>query len=190
MIIAIAAVWFGAQAAAPLLAADLKSEFPKTLKATASAIVKRIGGTLDVPQDLFRYQEFIRLYEHPERYLNEALECLRAKDVSDEEKVFVTYAMQRLKRKKYLAFLETLLELRTSGVISDDVYTNGVFPHPEWNTTLQVNYRDAKVKAFLKKARAANTSPEDNTYIDCILSGDALKKVEAMREAEQLPPGR
>ncbi|MBI4349608.1 MAG: hypothetical protein HY553_22420 [Elusimicrobia bacterium] len=170
--------------------AEAREKSKVALRPTIETVMEKMGGKLVEVQDLFGFPEFIRVYEHPERHYNEALDLLKAKDVKDDEKLIATYAMQRLTRKTYLEFLNALLDMRVAGAINDMVYTNGVFPPPEWNTTLQVHYRDPKVMAFLKKAKDANTSYEDSCYIDKILSGDALKDVEAMREREELPPGR
>ena len=68
------------------------------------------------------------------------------------------------------------------------MHTAAAFPTLEWNTTLQENYKDPAVAAFLKKARAVVKSDEDKKYIDRILSGAAAQDVEDMRDSQTPAP--
>lgn len=175
-------------ASLPALFAKEKTGSPKTMfRERVIRIEKRVVD-LTAPSDLFRSEDFIQVYEKPKDHVKEALELLASPDAGETGKLIAAYSMQKLPRPDYLKFLDATLALWKAGRVSVDVYWTAAFPTLEWNTTLQENYKDPAVAAFLKKARAAAKSEANKKYIDRILSGVAAQDVEDMRDTGTIGP--
>lgn len=166
---------------AMLSAADTVSVFEKTI-----LNIDKTVGDMTSFDELFGSKEFIRIYENPKTNYKDAVAFLQKQGASRNQKLIAVHALQRLSRKDYLLFLNSLLDLLETGKITYDIFRMGAFPLMEWNTTLQENYKDPKVKEFLIKAKASMFLKDDKDYIDRILSGEAARDVQEMRDGEQL----
>lgn len=174
-------------ASSPAFSAKVKTASTQTMfRERISRIEKKVAD-LTAPSDLFGSRDFIQVYEEPKKHVKDALELLKS-DAGETAKLIAAYSMQKLPVPDYLKFVDAVLELWKAGRVTAKVYRAAAFPTLEWNTTLQENYKDPSVIAFLKKARTAATSEESKSYIDRILSGAAAQDVEDMRDSGTLKP--
>lgn len=174
-------------ACSPAFSAKVKAVSTRTMfRERISRIEKKVVD-LTAPSDLFGSRDFIQVYEEPKKHVKDALELLKS-DAGETAKLIAAYSMLKLPVPDYLKFVDAVLELSKAGRVTAKVYRAAAFPMLEWNTTLQENYKDPAVIAFLKKARAAAKSDESREYIDRILSGAAAQDVEDMRDSGTLKP--
>lgn len=171
----------------PAFSAKVKDVSPQTMFRDRMSRIEKKVVDLTALSDLFGSQDFIQVYEDPKRNVKDALGLLKS-DAGETAKLIAAYSMQKLPIPDYLKFVDAVLELWKAGRVTAKVYQAAAFPTLEWNTTLQENYKDPAVIAFLKKARAAAKSDESRTYIDRILSGAAAQDVEDMRDSGTLKP--
>lgn len=171
----------------PAFSAKVKAVSPQTMFRDRMSRIEKKVVDLTAPSDLFGSQDFIQVYEDPKRNVKDALGLLKS-DAGETAKLIAAYSMQKLPVPDYLKFVDAVLELWKAGRVTAKVYRAAAFPTLEWNTTLQENYKDPAVIAFLKKARAAAKSDESREYIDRILSGAAAQDVEDMRDSGTLKP--
>ncbi|MBI2386430.1 MAG: hypothetical protein HYV14_10500 [Elusimicrobia bacterium] len=172
----------------PAFSAKVKAVSPQTMFRDRMSRIEKKVVDLTAPSDLFRSPDFLQVYKDPKTYVEDSLEFLKSPDVSDTRKLIAAYSMQRLKTPDYLKFLDGVLGLLKTEKVSPNVFQTAAFPTLEWNTTLQENYKDPAVIAFLKKAKTVVKSDEDRKYIDRILSGAAAQDVEDMRDMEAPRP--
>lgn len=144
---------------------------------------------LTSPDDLFRFPEFIKIYENPEEYLREARDLLASPDLSDLSKSIVGYAMQRLPEHAYLAWLGYVVDLTEAKRLSVDVLQVIAFPPLNWNTVLVERYERADVRIVLDRIMTIpNLDSQLKDYVARdVLSGQALRNLNDLREAGQIP---
>lgn len=136
--------------------------------------------------DLLENKDFVAIYKSPTAYYGNVIALLAKPKIKESQKAISVFAMHRLPRKEYLAFLDILLDMLQRKKISYMLFEAGVFPSHDWNTTLQENYEDPEIKAYLFKVKASTTvTQEGRNYADKILSGQAARAVEAWRDREQ-----
>jgi hypothetical protein len=71
---------------------------------TELALIETRMVDLTAPGQLFRFETFRVIYEHPKIYEEHAIELMGSPDVTDTQKLIIIYAMQRLPAADYVSF--------------------------------------------------------------------------------------
>lgn len=154
------------------------------LEKLVTRIDKQMKGALNASQELLDDPEWRKIHAEPKKHQADVLALLKRSDLTETQKLMLTYTMHKLPLADYVKYLEHLLGLRKGGHISDNVFTQGLLPGNFWSTKLQENYNDKRVVALLKKAKPLVEDKEWSSYVDHILSGKAAEEVRQAREDE------
>ena len=143
---------------------------------------------------LFDSYTFIEIWRQPKRYLKGVRDFLADSQVSEVQKCIAIYSMQSLPLNDFLSFCNTVMELKKDGKITGGLLREAIFPGLDWNTQLQVNYRNPEVRDFLLKIRDSGMLVGEQghrdyyeEYIGDILSGEEYMNVIDLPGASQLP---
>lgn len=181
--------------AAVLAALTLFAAAPSPAADDAAERVQRMAGfarTLETPPDnkplvlIHDNADFAEIRRRPSLYAKAIDALLSDPARSKSEKMSAAMAMQNLPPLEYLKFLERLAALRAADKITEAVFAFGAFPPYQESTFLPDNYRDARVKAFIKKARGLVKEKNSLANLSDLESGVAARNVKKLREGEQL----
>jgi len=142
--------------------------------------------------DLLHSESFLEIWRHPSHYRLEALDFLTDLKRTEIQREIAALSMQRLPLNDFVVFCERIVSLRKAEIISPRIFNIAIFPPFDWNTQLVENYKNPKVRRLLNIIdRAGVLSESDNTtinkkYIKKILSGEAMRDLERLREAGQI----
>lgn len=130
--------------------------------------------------------DFAEIRRDPAPYVKEIDALLADPARSKIEKLSAAMAMQSLPPRDYLKFLNRLAELRAADKIGEEVFAFGAMPPFEESSFLADNHRDARVKAFIRKARGLVKTASSLSYLSELESGAAAREVKKLREGGQL----
>lgn len=144
---------------------------------------------LTVPDDLFRYRNFLEIYETPIPFAAAAIELYADRAVPMLHKQIVGYAMQRLPIEQLVSLVSSVADLTSQKVIPPALLELIAFPPLNWGVQLRVDYERHDVNALLKRLAAMDEVSSDiGAYIrERVLTGLAKEDVCELREAGQIP---
>jgi hypothetical protein len=157
--------------------------FEETIRTIESRIID-----LTWPGGLFRYEEFKEVHAHSPRYKEAALRSLAGEDLSEQQKLIVALAMQKLPYDDFLDFVDQVIDLYARGTISAKVLNWCVLPTYDWNTRLVEHYREAEANRRLRRLTELDGLDEQfRSYVEKeVLTGRARATVEQLRETGQI----
>ncbi len=130
--------------------------------------------SLGVPDELFASRAFVVIYETPQTYLSSAIKLTGSVDVSTHEKLIIGYAMQRLPREQFVAYVSAIANSVERGTTDIKVLESTAFAPLNWGRqSLIMNYQDPQVVALLVRLmNMKQLSSDRKAYIrDRMLTG-------------------
>jgi hypothetical protein len=169
-----ACVMIACLAPSAAFAMDDQSETCEPLDKDFSRNIEKIAAAtphIDIPITLYYSRAFVAIWLNAERFGKEAETFLENANASEDQKMVVVYAMQRLRLPQLLNFYEKVFALRRTGKVSQEVFERTLFN--TWNSQLIERYRNPRVVRFLRDVQDSRLLPNWSAYIDKILSGVA-----------------
>jgi hypothetical protein len=142
-----ALAFFGAlltDVAMPVESAAAQSTYAKAIERAEAQVVD-----LTAESDLLRSADFLMIYRNPESSYRDAIEFITDPHRTDQQATIAILSMQKLPLYRYIDFCEQILALRQAGIVSQGVFERVLLSGYEWNTGLQENYLDARVRVLL-----------------------------------------
>ncbi len=163
-----------------------------SFKLRIQRIQKEVVDLVD-PFALIDSELFVEIWKNPRAYQQDVIKLIVDKKITEVQKEIAVLSMNNLPLNDFLKYCEIIIGLRKANKINNDVFLIAIFPGYDWNTKLQENYKEPKVRQLLLKIKGSELLPDkstktfDNKYIDEILSGKTLKHIEDLRSAGQIP---
>ncbi len=146
-------------------------------------------GDLTIPDDLFRYREFIDVYENPGPFKDAASALYADPEVAALQKEIAGYSMQRLPVDRLVALGFHVADLTDRKIVSARLLDRLVFPPLNWGTQLIENYERPDARALMERLSRMDKLPESRRkYIhEQVLTGRARQDVLELRGMGQIP---
>ncbi|WP_437317097.1 hypothetical protein [Sorangium sp. So ce385] len=154
--------------------------------AEVGGLVKDLSTT---PDGLFRYSEFLEIYEAPDSFASAAAALYADPRQSLLHKEITGYAMQRLALPQFVKLVVSVADLVEEERVPERLLDKLAFPPFNWGAKLVLNYQSAEVRQVLERLAALSLLSESRRqYIrKSVLSGKARQDYLEMKEAGQIP---
>ena len=157
-VLAVSLVIAGSMGLAPPSAKG--DEMPNPFDVVYSVLVQKFNGAnnLTAYDDVFSVQEFVEIWNDPEKYVPAALEHLADPAKPGQSKLIAMTAMHNLSAKnvsKYVAYCRELVALKKRGAIDEELLSYQIFSND------RVANLDAKeIVSFLEELKAEHVDEE------------------------------
>jgi hypothetical protein len=167
---------------------DTVSQMKHRLQKIKEAAAAEQINYVEYPELLSSIPEFNQLQLLVQANWKELLLHLDDIAPADSDKYLFFDSLELLSPRNYIEALSEIVTLRNEGAISDTWLSRSLFPQTRLNLILVDNYRDASVIRLLESIKSIpDLDKELSKSISDILSGEAKRTFDSMREFEVLP---
>ena len=143
----------------------------------------------DIPGTLTTSPSFTALWSQPEKTIHHARALLLSPNLTTEDKLVLVFALQNGRWQDLLALYEWAFDCYTRGLLPSRLVDALIFPSSDWNTRLQLRYKEPRVRNLLVRVQKSRLPEEEEwlgRYIVDVLSGKAADGLNAARRDGQL----
>ncbi len=143
----------------------------------------------DVPGTLTTSPSFTALWSQPEKTIHHARSLMLSPNLTTEDKLVLVFALQNGRWQDLLALYEWAFDCYTRGLLPSRLVDALIFPSSDWNTRLQLRYKEPRVRNLLVRVQKSRLPEEEEwleQYIVDVLSGKAADGLNAARRDGQL----
>lgn len=152
---------------------ERKANFDNAILITEKKIVD-----LTAPGSVFRVPEFMKVYENPELYHEEAIKYLSRPDRTIDQKMIAIYSQQNGDVSDYLDFVRQSLKLFEANIISENLFSETLSNPADKNFMIIKNYACKEVRELVNGLmQHEKISPDLKFRLDRILSGSVWQHI-------------
>lgn len=143
----------------------------------------------DIPITLTESPAFTALWQRPGDTIRHARSLLLNPNLKANDKFVLTLALQNVRWPELLQLYEWAFDRYMKGQLPSDLIDALMFPSTDWNTRLQLRYKNPPVRKLLMRIQGAKLPLEEEwlkKYIPDILSGKAADGINVARRDGQL----
>jgi hypothetical protein len=148
----------------------------------------------DIPADLTNSPSFTALWKRPDEVSRHAKTLLTDPRLNADDKLVLVWALQNVRWPELFELYEWAFDSYTKGSLSPELVEELIFPGWDWNTRLQLRYKEPKVRDLLTRiSKSALPQKQEwlRKYIPDILSGKVAEGIgKARRDGDFLDRNR
>ena len=143
----------------------------------------------DIPGTLTTSPSFTVLWSQPEKIIHHARSLMLSANLKTDDKLVLVFALQNGRWQDLLELYEWAFDCYTRGLLPSRLVDALIFPSSDWNTRLQLRYKEPRVRNLLVRVQKSRLPEEEEwleQYIVDVLSGKAADGLNAARRDGQL----